>query len=163
MTCPYACEADIPHVACPVHGLAAGGGPAVTTAARPAKGRRPKSPLPDGPPGRWEIAIPGHRPVSLNAASRDVKAKVWAKKLEREVLLPWLLHAGVTRATGKRRLALAVTGRGVLPDPDNMNKAFRDALVWWSALVGDAAEWLEATEPAVGPGEPRTVVTLEDV
>ncbi len=49
------------------------------------------------------------------------------------------------------------------PDPDNVNKSLRDALVRCGLLVDDSAEWAECTEPEIEKGKKATVITLETI
>jgi hypothetical protein len=52
------------------------------------------------------------------------------------------------------------------PDPDNLNKTLRDALVDGGWLVDDRPDWLEGTEPVILPPagpSPRTEIELEDL
>lgn len=117
---------------------------------------------------RWAIAMDGFVPPSVNrllalhwARAQKVKQSVYA-----HVAVARHLAGAIPDATCTRRVSVAVTvsGRSGLPDPDNILKCLVDALVHNRLLVDDAAAWCRIGDVSVARGPAtRTVVTLEDV
>jgi hypothetical protein len=120
------------------------------------KKRKPPTPLPDhclllpGPPGRWEVMIEGWFPYRLNQLLSAHKYKRGKMKYEdAQVIGQALREAGVSRATGKRRLqyviVLAPKQRGA--DGDAFDKSLRDGLKRAGAIKDDNRQWLDAEKP----------------
>lgn len=73
----------------------------------------------------------------------------------------------ITFTPGPERAAGGRFGpKNAIPDPDNLNKSIRDAIVEGGWLVDDSAAWLEGVEPVVAPRDPSgptTTLTIEDL
>ncbi len=118
----------------------------------------------------WHLTLEAWTPPSCN---RLWKAGHWSvgHRLKRDaaavVAVALLLAAPpVPRATGRRRVGVAVTvsGRSGLPDPDNLWKVLLDALVAHGLVVDDSSAWCELGGVTVGRAAARrTVITLEDI
>jgi hypothetical protein len=117
----------------------------------------------------WSIEIPGFVPPSVNR----LLGLHWGKRgrVKRGVadtiaLASYASGDPVPDAVRKRRVGVSVTvsGRGGLPDPDNVLKVLLDALKVNRLVVDDSAKWLEVGEIRVERGpETRTIIRLEDV
>jgi hypothetical protein len=115
--------------------------------------------------GRWLVRVANWCPASDNVRAKGLKAWMRAKKRDREVVRDWLVvHARVPPATGPRRLRVLVEKKGNLPDPSNLNKSLRDALVSCGLLIDDDAARLEGSEPKVSRAKvTSTLILLEDI
>ncbi len=115
----------------------------------------------------WSIPLPiGVRPASLN----EIMAGHWSKgaalkKRDRRVIGIAAVMAGVPKATGKRRVSLAI----VLPkgqrrwDADGLFKSLLDALTHAEMLVDDNPKWCELGTVSYSRGERlSTIIVLED-
>jgi hypothetical protein len=117
--------------------------------------------------GRWEVEIPGFRPISLNVLLRTH----WAKRtgLAASTLLIVGYHlksAGVPKAAGRRRVGMRITlaGRDKPLDDDNAWKLVLDTCVATRVLVDDRREYVERTPVEYDRGPHRkTVIILEDI
>lgn len=115
---------------------------------------------------RWEIAIAGWVPPSLNRlVYRHWAAARRIKKAAMEVVILHCHVAGVPRATGRRRVSVAVTvkQKSHAIDPDNALKVLLDALVRAGVLVDDSARWCELGPVTVAVGAKGTRLTVEDL
>jgi hypothetical protein len=115
--------------------------------------------------GRWCIKIANWHPCSDNTRAKGLKAWIRAKRRDREVVRDWLCDYGrVDRATGRRRLAVAISKSGPMLDPQNCLKSLCDALVSVGLLVDDGPDFLELVAPTAGRGKiTSTTLTIEDV
>lgn len=111
------------------------------------------------------LTIDDWRPVGLNLLLRSHWGKrARLKRLDRETVAVYALNARVPRATGRRRVSVAVTTAATPPDADNLLKSLLDALTACGLIVDDSPEWCELGAVAVARGKAdRTVVTLEDL
>jgi Holliday junction resolvase RusA-like endonuclease len=121
----------------------------------------------DGDPTSWEIIIPGWTPPSLNSLLyRHWSVARKTKQKAMDQVAACCLEAGVTRAIGKRRVAITVTV-GQLShrqDADNVSKAILDGLKHAGALVDDGPDWCDQTTPCVVLGDHRgTKIRIEDI
>jgi hypothetical protein len=116
-------------------------------------------------PGRWAIMIANWHPASDNIRAKGLKQWMRAKKRDREIIRDWLCDYGrVPRATGRRRLAVAISKSGPMLDPQNCLKSLCDALVSVGLLVDDGPDFLELVAPTAGRGKiTSTTLTIEDV
>jgi len=112
------------------------------------------------------LTIPDFLPQNLNRLLRTH----WAKRnrairADSELVAIFAIQAGIPKANGKRRLALAFTTNAqVAPDADNLLKAMLDALVRCRLLVDDSPRWVELAGISVSRADRReTQITLEDV
>ncbi len=115
----------------------------------------------------WTIEIPGWIPYSTNRMIRAHWGKATKyKRAAYAAIDAMAFNAGVPQARGKRRVSVTVTvsGRGRLPDADNMLKCLLDGLTYCGVLVDDSAKWCELGEVRVERGATRgTVIVLEDL
>jgi Holliday junction resolvase RusA-like endonuclease len=120
----------------------------------------------------WLVVIPEWTPPSVNVG----RGKHWVveHRAKKQIIETVSLYANIARVPAfvtheaKRRVTLCVTysksHKGRLPDPDNLNKLFRDALKKAYLIVDDSAEWLDMPTPIVERGDKtRTVITFEDL
>ena len=142
-----------------------------------AQGNGPRKPRPDraiafpvavqveSSPGRWLVRVANWCPASDNVRARGLKAWMRAKKRDRQVIRDWLVDYGrIPPATGPRRLRVLIEKKGPLPDPSNLNKSLRDALVSCGLLIDDDAARLEGSEPKVARAkDTSTLILLEDI
>jgi hypothetical protein len=141
---------------------------------QPKKKRKPPTPLPDycllqpGPPGRWEVAIEGWNPTTINQLTKRgnhfTAAK--AKRSDALILGQSLRAAGVSRAQGKRRVGLTIIlgprMRG--SDPDAYHKSLLDGMQLAGALSGDDRKRVEILPVTYRKGKVKgSVVLVEDV
>jgi hypothetical protein len=116
---------------------------------------------------RWEIAIDGWRPASLNELLRGGP---WGahrlKKRDREYVALFANLARVPRATVRRRVSLRI----VLPpkqrrwDGDALWKSLLDACVRAGLLKDDGPKWCELGEIVYQRGTSlATTIILEDI
>lgn len=120
-----------------------------------------------GGPRSWTIEIPGWTPPSLNSllyahwtTARRTKQKAMA------TVAACCLETRVTRATGRRRVAITVTVKqsSHMLDADNVPKSILDGLTHVGALVDDRSEWCELVAPRVTVGpQKKTVIVLEEI
>ncbi len=113
------------------------------------------------------IEIPGWIPYSTNRMIRAHWGKATKyKRAAYAAIDAMAFNAGVPQARGKRRVSVTVTvsGRGRMPDGDNMLKCLLDGLVKCGALRDDGPAWCELGTIRVERGERRgTVIVLEDL
>lgn len=117
-------------------------------------------------PGRWVVTIPGWHPTWTNKLIGCHRMKAHRlKQADAKRIADEAVVAGVTRATGRRRVGVVVQfdRSGRRPDPDNVNKSLRDAIAAAGLVVDDSAKWAEFTEPVIQNGKKATVITLEDI
>jgi hypothetical protein len=118
---------------------------------------------------RWRIEIPGYVPPSVNV----LLSLHWAKRsrVKRSVADTIALHRylgprRIPDAVRKRRVSVSITvsGRGGMPDPDNVLKVLLDACTANRLIVDDSAACVEIGDVRVRRGqETRTILELEDV
>lgn len=111
------------------------------------------------------LVIEDWRPVGLNLLLRSHWAKrARLKRLDRETVAVYALNARVPRATGRRRVSVAVECCKSPPDADNVLKSLLDALTHCGLVIDDSPAWCELGTVTVARGpRDRTVVTLEDL
>jgi Holliday junction resolvase RusA-like endonuclease len=121
----------------------------------------------EGGPTSWTIIIPGWTPPSLNtliyshwAVSRK------AKKKAMEQVAGCCLEAGVTRAIGRRRVAIIVFAgrRSHRLDGDNVPKSILDGMKHIGAIIDDNCDWCELVPAQVCVSkQKRTVILLDEI
>ena len=114
-----------------------------------------------------QIVIPNWTPTSINTllGSHWAKARK-LKQADQQVIAVHAYNAKITKATGKRKVNIEVTksGRGRLPDADNLLKSCMDALKNCGYLIDDSNQWVEWEQPIIQRGnENKTVITLIDI
>lgn len=121
--------------------------------------------LPEGPPGRWVLEIPGWRPALDNAlVGRHPMVVHRLKTRDARAVHAACLAAGVTRPAGGRRVRLTVYYPcGRFPDGPAPLKSFHDALTRAGAIVDDSDRWLDWSKPAFERGPKGTRIVVEDV
>jgi hypothetical protein len=113
------------------------------------------------------VTIPDWLPTSLNKLMR----MHWAQrgrtlKVEAKMITTYARAAGVSKATGKRRVEICIVraGRDKERDSDSSEKGIRDHLTACGALVDDNPQWLEMAPLRQSNGTRRsTVITIEDL
>lgn len=88
------------------------------------------------------------------------------KRKDRDLIHVYCLRAGITKATGKRRvhLTIMIPPRGRAADPDAYWKSLLDGLVHCGALKGDSRQWVElAPVTFIKAQHKGTLITLEDI
>jgi len=86
------------------------------------------------------------------------------KRKDADVVARACLVYGVPKATGPRRVGLAITGRfRRLPDPDSPLKSCLDALSRAGAILDDDAGRCRWDVPTFARGPKATIITLEDI
>lgn len=140
-----------------------------------AKGARTSVELKCGPPvgvvaSRWEFVIPNWMPASKNLKTGGPWKWYRARQKDDSVVATACLIAGVTEAWCKRRVSLAVEKKNArhLPDPQNLEESFFDALERGRYLVKDSAEWMESPRAALTVNrdmdvDVRSTITIEDL
>lgn len=132
-------------------------------------GRYRWTPLPkEGPPGVYEIYVPGWHPVSDN---RLIRAPDWrVKKLktgDAKAIAKVLLVRPVKEADRPRRLAVRLDypDRRGRKDFHNIHKSLDDALVRNHMLIDDDPDWMidGGTTEDRQAGRKGTLIRLEDV
>jgi hypothetical protein len=122
-------------------------------------------------PGWWSGTWNDWRPISKNLKSQGIRAWNRARRRDDAAIALWANHPdGPPAATVKRRVTLVVERRrraGRLPDPQNLEESFFDALVANGLLVDDSGRWLSFGEPVVRVNPEiawawRTTIRLED-
>lgn len=118
-------------------------------------------------PGPWRVEIPGWHPASTNQLlSMHFNRRGRLKRLATDVIAIEAVRAGVTLATGKRRIGLhfEYANAGHEPDADGRLKVTLDALRDARLIVDDSPHWCEWTAPtsALGPRK-LTAITIEEV
>ncbi len=115
-------------------------------------------------PGRWVVTILGWHPVSDNKL-KGHRMKIHRLKMADAAVIAAEFHnAGVTKATGRRRVSVVVyQDKGRPLDGANLNKSLRDAMVQSGGIVDDSAKWAEFVGPDVEKGRKATVITIEDI
>jgi Holliday junction resolvase RusA-like endonuclease len=116
--------------------------------------------------GRYELFIPGWRPVSVNRLIGFHFGKI--KKLkdkDKVALAASFLVSGIPRAKGRRRVGMTLffPGKSKRGDSDNYNKSARDAMVACGMIVDDSDKWAVFTEPVLAEGKKATLISLEDL
>jgi hypothetical protein len=123
-------------------------------------------------PGWWNGTLNDWVPASKNLKVRGVRAWHRARRRDDAAIALWADHLdGPPPATAKRRVTLVVERRrraGRLPDPQNLEESFFDALVANGLLVDDSGRWMSFGEPDVLVNPEiawawRTTVRLEDI
>jgi hypothetical protein len=118
-------------------------------------------------PRAWLIVIPKWTPPSLNSfLSSHWAARRKSKGAAMALVGACCFQAGVTRATGRRRVSIVVTvnHRSHRFDSDNVPKAILDGLKHAGALVDDGPDWCECVPPEVVVGTDKgTVIRLEEL
>jgi hypothetical protein len=87
-------------------------------------------------------------------------------KVEAKLIATYARAAGVSKATGKRRVTLCLVraGRDKERDSDSSEKGIRDHLTACGALVDDNPQWLEMAPLRQSKGARRsTVIQIEDL
>ena len=116
--------------------------------------------------GPWQFSL-SELPGNFNEfAGRHWSVKNRVKNRTRCAVGVACFADGVPRATGRRRVSIALelpAGR-TAPDHDNLLKTLWDALTACGAIVDDSPEWIEGGGYTIEIGEKvLTVVTLEKV
>lgn len=116
---------------------------------------------------KYTVTIPNWTPPSVNrllnvhwATGSRIKAGA------SQMIAAYCTYAKVPLADGKRRVSMHITksGRGRLPDSDNLAKITFDALKTTGYIVDDSQKWLEYEPPVIVRGDKtQTVITLEDM
>jgi hypothetical protein len=123
-------------------------------------------------PGWWNCTINDWVPASKNLKSQGIRAWYRARRRDDAAIALWADHPdGPPPATAKRRVTLVVERRrqaGRLPDPQNLQESFFDALVMNGLLVDDCGRWTSFGEPVVRVNPEiawawRTTVRLEEI
>lgn len=113
------------------------------------------------------LTIPDWKPTSTNkllSSHWAVAAKL--KKHDATMIAGYALSHGIPKAIGKRKLSFTViiSGKGRLPDADNMLKSLCDGLVKCGLLVDDSGKWMVLGDMECKRGvSAMTVIQLEDV
>ncbi len=119
------------------------------------KSRRTLSLLRPGTPGPWLVEFKGVQPPTLNALTRGkIRDRIRLGKSWRNQTLASCLAAGVSPATGKRRVTVIIYlgPRQKGPDPDAYSKAVGDSLFMIGALRDDTRNGVEWGTPEFEPG-----------
>jgi hypothetical protein len=123
-------------------------------------------------PGWWSGTWNDWLPASKNLKARGIRAWHRARRRDDAAIALWADHPdGPPPATAKRRVTLVVERRrraGRLPDPQNLEESFFDALVANGLLVDDSGRWMSFAEPDVRVNPEiawawRTTVRLEEI
>ena len=113
------------------------------------------------------LVIADWTPSNLNSyQGKHWSAKAKAKQADRLMVQVAAHNAGIPPATSKRSLAITVTvtGRGRLPDGDNLLKGLLDSCTHAGLIVDDSQAWCEWSRPVVVRGKQRfTVLEITDI
>lgn len=132
-------------------------------------GRYRWTPLPkEGPPGTYEIYVPGWHPASDNQLIRAPDWKIKKLKLkDAKAIAKVLLVRPVKEADRPRRLAVRLDypDRRGRKDFHNIHKSLDDALVRNHMLIDDDPDWMidGGTTEDRQAGRKGTLIRLEDV
>ncbi len=121
-------------------------------------------------PRRWELVLPGWRPLLANATTRGRhwSAERRAKKATAQALGAAKLLAGCPDATGPRRVSLTVTlgPRQRAGDIDAPLKVLFDSLKLARLIVDDAPKWFTWGGIVYSPNReayPSTRIVIEEI
>lgn len=116
---------------------------------------------------RWEVIIPGWHPLGLNVMLRmHWRNRNRRLKADYNLIAYYCREAGVTTATGKRRITQRriLAGRDKMLDDDNCHKGLLDGLTRFGAIIDDTTQWLERAPIEFDRAAQRaTIIVIEDV
>lgn len=113
------------------------------------------------------IIIPNWHPTTLNKLfGANIGGRTRLKRCDSGLVKAYGLQAGITKATGRRRVDLCLyqPNRRHMADPDAFWKSTLDALVRCGYLVNDSSKWCELGQVSYIIGRPKEArIFLTDI